>query len=105
MKVGILSMQKVMNYGSFLQSFALKKTIEEFGHQCEFIDIEQGRIFPELKRTLLFLTRKVLERYCKWDVLRRIRYTYIFQQRFLHEFFEMLGTNIHTINFFDVVVI
>ena len=98
-------MQKVMNYGSFLQSFALKKTIEEFGHQCEFIDIEQGRIFPELKRTLLFLTRKVLERYCKWDVLRRIRYTYIFQQRFLHEFFEMLGTNIHTINFFDVVVI
>ena len=105
MKVGILSMQKVMNYGSFLQSFALKKTIEEFGHQCEFIDIEQGRIFPELKRTLLFLTRNVLERYCKWDVLRRIRYTYIFQQRFLHEFFEMLGTNIHTINFFDVVVI
>lgn len=58
MKVGILSMQKVMNYGSFLQSFALKKTIEEFGHQCEFIDIEQGRIFPELKRTIAILNKE-----------------------------------------------
>ena len=39
-------MQKVMNYGSFLQAFALKKTIEGWGHQCEFVDIEQGVVFP-----------------------------------------------------------
>lgn len=105
MKVGILSMQKVMNYGSFLQGFALKKTIEELGHQCEFIDIERGRNFPELKRTLLFLARKAVERYCKWDILTRIRYTRIFQQRFRKEFFKTLGVDVHTIKYFDTVVI
>lgn len=38
MKIGIMSMQRVVNYGSFLQSYALKKTIEEMGHEVEFVD-------------------------------------------------------------------
>lgn len=105
MKVGILSMQKVMNYGSFLQGFALKKTIEELGHQCEFIDIEQGRVFPELKLSYAFLFKKVVERYMKWDVLTRLRYTRIFRKRFNTEFFDLLGVNTHTITHFDAVVI
>lgn len=105
MKVGILSMQRVMNYGSFLQGFALKKTIEELGHQCEFIDIEQGRVFPELKRTIGFIVNKVIERYFKWDVLTRLHYTRIFQNRFKTEFFDLLGVNTHTIQHFDIAVI
>lgn len=105
MKIGILSMQKVMNYGSFLQGFALKKTIEDLGHECEFIDIEQGHIFPELKRTISFLIEKVIERYLKWDFLTRIKYTKRFQQRFKKEFFDLLGANTHTIKQFDTVVI
>lgn len=40
MKICILSMQKVNNYGSVLQAFALKKIIEELGHDVCFIDIE-----------------------------------------------------------------
>lgn len=105
MKVGILSMQKVMNYGSFLQGFALKKTIEELGHQCEFIDIDQGYIFPELKRSYGFLLKKMVERYMKWDVLPRLHYTRVFQKRFNVEFFNLLGVNTHTIAHFDTVVI
>lgn len=35
-------MQRVNNYGSVLQAYALKKIIEEFGHQVEFIDIKRG---------------------------------------------------------------
>lgn len=38
MKVGILSMQRIRNYGSFLQAYALKKTIESLGHEVEFVD-------------------------------------------------------------------
>lgn len=41
MNVGILSMQRVDNMGSLLQSYALKKTIEELGHQVGFIDIKK----------------------------------------------------------------
>lgn len=105
MKVGILSMQRVMNYGSFLQSFALKQTIEQLGNRCEFIDIEQGIVFPELRRTPSFLLQKAWERYGKWDILKRIRYTRIFEQRFRKEFFEILGVNTHEITHFDTVVI
>lgn len=105
MKIGILSMQKVMNYGSFLQGFALKKTIEELGHECEFVDIEYGKIFPELKRTPSFLVKKIFERYFKWDVITRLHYTREFQKRFNLEFFGLLGVNKHTIKHFDTVVI
>ena len=37
-KVGILSMQRIKNYGSFLQAYGLKKVIENMGHSVEFVD-------------------------------------------------------------------
>lgn len=42
MNVGILSMQKIHNYGSFLQAFSLKKQLEARGHDVYFIDILPG---------------------------------------------------------------
>lgn len=38
MKIGILSMQRIINYGSFLQAYSLKKVIEQLGHCVQFID-------------------------------------------------------------------
>lgn len=43
MKVGIISMQRVCNKGSFLQAYGLKKMIESLGHQVEFVDYEIGK--------------------------------------------------------------
>ena len=40
--VGILSMQRVVNYGSFMQAYALKRVVESFGHHCEFRDFRRG---------------------------------------------------------------
>lgn len=42
MKVCILSMQKVSNFGSLLQSYALKSLLENLGHEVKFIDIEKN---------------------------------------------------------------
>lgn len=42
MKVGIMSMQRIENYGSFLQSYGLKKILEEMGHEVYFVDYEIG---------------------------------------------------------------
>ena len=36
--VGIMSMQRIANYGSFLQAYALKSMIEELGHSVQFVD-------------------------------------------------------------------
>ena len=41
MNVCILSMQKVDNMGSLLQSYALKRKIEQLGNEVEFIDIKR----------------------------------------------------------------
>lgn len=40
MKIGILSMQRIINHGSFLQAYALKSIFNELGNDVEFIDIE-----------------------------------------------------------------
>ena len=41
-KVGIMSMQRIANYGSFLQAYALKQLIESLGHKVEFVDYHIG---------------------------------------------------------------
>lgn len=42
MKVYILSMQQVNNYGSVLQAYSLKKMIESLGNGVKFLAIEKG---------------------------------------------------------------
>lgn len=47
MKVGIMSMQRVINYGSFLQAYGLKSVIEGMGHSVEFVDyLPQPSLVP-----------------------------------------------------------
>lgn len=42
MKVYILSMQQINNYGSVLQAYSLKKMIESLGNKVNFLAIEKG---------------------------------------------------------------
>ena len=54
--MGILSMQRVLNYGSFLQAYALKQLLLQNGaDDVYFIDIEKGRSLAgfEQETTLL----------------------------------------------------
>lgn len=38
MKIGIMSMQRIENYGSFLQAYSLRQMLEELGHEVVFVD-------------------------------------------------------------------
>ena len=42
-KVGIMSMQRIANYGSFLQAYALKQLIEEFVCKDVFVVYSCGQ--------------------------------------------------------------
>lgn len=42
MEVGILTMHRVLNYGSFMQAYALKRVIESLGHHVTFKDFRRG---------------------------------------------------------------
>ena len=42
-KVGILSMQRIANYGSFLQAYGLKHILEDLGCEVQFVDYHPGK--------------------------------------------------------------
>ena len=109
MKIGILSMQHVRNYGSFLQAYALKTTLESFGHQCEFVDIEPGSQLPGLERNMKYLVGMAVKRYFNWNAivssLGRMKYQKLYYERFDREYLPELGVHKHTFNEYDLVVI
>lgn len=51
-------MQRVLNYGSLLQAYSLKKILTEMGHNVNFIDIEQNEIENKLKNVVHFKEAK-----------------------------------------------
>lgn len=91
MKVGILSMQEVKNYGSFLQAFSLKSTIESLGHTCDFINIIPGRQLEGYKISRFHKIGLLLQRLWGWDFMKRFEAIYKFQARFSKEFLPWLG--------------
>ena len=50
-KIGIMSMQRIINYGSFLQAYGLKKIIEEMGCEVYFVDYDYEPPIIETKKT------------------------------------------------------
>lgn len=99
-------MQEVKNYGSFLQAFSLKSNIEALGHQCKFVNIIPGEQLGDYKISKLHKVYLLLERLCGWDFIKRLKYIYLFQSRFVKEFLPELGVgNGTTTEHFDTVVI
>ena len=70
MKIGILSMHRILNYGSFFQAYSLKRILESLGHEVVFVDYKvrwtkdsilqyKEKSFPYLR----MLKRMALHRY------------------------------------------
>jgi hypothetical protein len=106
MKIGILSMQEVKNYGSFLQAFSLKKHIESLGHECSFVNIVPGRQIGDYQQKKYHKLQLLAERLWGWDFVKRFRTIWLFQTRFSNEFLPFLGVEKGpTICHHDMVVI
>lgn len=105
MKVAILSMQKVVNYGSFMQAYALRKTIEKLGHECEYLDIEKGIQMQGIKRSKLLYLKKFYERFLNRYFFKVIKQHRLLTARFKQEFFGELGALSRQYDCYDVVVI
>ncbi|MDT2391063.1 polysaccharide pyruvyl transferase family protein [Enterococcus avium] len=71
-KVGIMSMQRIYNYGSFLQAYALKRLIEEINNENDvtFVDFKPGTPLVQAdKKESTGIKRKIekLREYSKVD--------------------------------------
>lgn len=119
MKVGIISMQRIINYGSYLQAYSLKSTLEELGHQVSFVDYtiepaivekEENEYVPPKKKNIFQKTINYLweHRSAKSRKLRTYyRSEMYLKQRFMEEYFNELGVTpeFHYRTKQDVIVI
>lgn len=88
MKIDILSMQRVINYGSFFQAYALKKTLETMGHEVGFLDIYPGDQLSNHNHVKFFDNQTQFQwLLSKLDrqILKRI-YHFFFSRRFRKDF-------------------
>ena len=84
MKIGIMSMQRIINYGSYLQAFALSHTIKNLGHSVEFVDF---KIEPCIKEPFVAKTAEHYHGKDK-DYFFKIQE---FEDKFRDEFLPELG--------------
>ena len=71
--IGIMSMQRIYNYGSFMQAYALKHTIEGLGCQVQFVDYrKESPLIKDEKSTNLQKIKKVFGGHAK--LLHKIQY-------------------------------
>lgn len=94
-KVGILSMQRIVNYGSFLQAYGLKMLLEELGHDVEFVDyhVEKPLITDSnyQKRGLFLKVQKMLEAF-QYDAPLKHRVQFIlYKKQFAKKYLHILG--------------
>lgn len=91
-KVGILSMQRIKNYGSFLQAYALKTLVEDLGHEVQFVDYHIEKPVIEVgKNTTNSSFRKIIQT-LEGDApfVQKIQYM-IHKKDFGKKYYKLLG--------------
>ena len=89
MLVGILSMQKIVNYGSFMQAYSLKKMVESLGHRVVFVDYKTNVLIEDRndKKKKKELFYQEIKDSIKFHILRK----YGEQQKKFVECYPLLG--------------
>mgnify|MGYP004501312033 CR=1 FL=1 len=91
-KVGIMSMQRIVNYGSFLQAYALKKTIESFNNEVVFIDYNFEQSIVKSNQKFIFLT-KVKNNLNFIAYVNKKMISKKFRKKYNLEYLKILGIN------------
>ena len=95
-KIGIMSMQRIVNYGSFLQAFGLKMLLEELGYSVQFVDYNFGSVIskPEKKRLL----KKIISNLNIISFINKKMITKNFRKKYMNEFLPLLGVKEYNYN-------
>lgn len=109
MKIGILSMHRVVNYGSFLQAYALKKIIQNLVDcEIEFIDIKKGKSL--YRNNKLKKISRLIKYIFTGELVNKLYYKEFnnkLENQFKNNFYSLLGKIVSPDNEekFDLVVI
>ena len=93
-RAGILSMQRIYNYGSFLQAYGLKSILESLGCDVQFVDYEPGECLVKSGASKTGLARKAekaLEVF-RYDAPLKDKLAFIsYKRTYAQRFYPMLG--------------
>jgi hypothetical protein len=89
--VSILSMQRVVNYGSFLQAYAMKRVLEMMGYGCEFVDIIPGEVLNKMKKGIGYNVNIVINKYLTINIVNEIKYRYFMKKNYNNNCLKLLG--------------
>lgn len=112
MKIAILSMQRVLNFGSVLQAYSLQKILERVtGENVQFLDIEEDRVCVSKKtvfeesdpREEKQLSRGFFSRVKRWTITRLSSWNKKKIRRFMRETLNLTEKN--NDNHYDMVVV
>lgn len=94
-KVGIMSMQRIVNYGSYLQAYALKQLVQQFDCEVEFVDYHvckpiiddqsesNNKIFRKIKKGIELIKYKAC-------IKQKIQF-FKYKESFKNKYFPILG--------------
>lgn len=90
-KIGIMSMQRIINYGSFLQAFGLKSILEKLGYDVQFVDYRYEKTVSQLESKSFF--EKVIDNINVIEFINKKITLKKFQNRYNNEYIKMLGVD------------
>jgi hypothetical protein len=99
MKVGIMSMQRIVNFGSFMQALALKQIIEGLGHEVVFVDYHVGPCIDtekSIKNRIINLYGAIKANIGNSELIRQYKLNHdCYDERFLnfYDCYKLLGIN------------
>ena len=91
-KVGILSMQRIKNYGSFLQAYALKTLIEDLGYEVQFVDYHIEKPVIEVAKNTKFNSFSKIAQTMEGNapLVQKVQYM-IHKKNFGKKYYKLLG--------------
>lgn len=96
-KVGIMSMQRICNYGSFLQAYALREMLKEEECKVEFVDYHAGKCLVNsgqgsgIKRKLSKVLETIQYNASLNDKIKFIKY----KKNYASKYYSILGIDEH----------
>ena len=88
-KIGIMSMQRINNYGSFLQAYGLKCTINSLGYNVEFVDFNIEK--PVIADTNDSLLKRIIRNKNVLFFLKKKKFLKKLNNKFINEYWPQIG--------------
>lgn len=90
-KIGIMSMQRIVNYGSLLQAFGLKKILEDLEYNVQFVDYRYEEGISRLKDQSII--KKIISNINIIKFISKKAVLNNFRNKYNNEYIKLLGIN------------